>query len=190
MVVDMSKPKETKCKVCGCYFVKTISLTQKVCSPKCAIILSKEQARKKKEKEERAERRERKAKLKSRSEWLKDAQSVFNKFIRLRDKNEPCISCGKYHTGQYHAGHYRSVGACPELRFCELNVHKQCAPCNDHKSGNIIEYRINLVKKIGVDKVEWLERQDHEPKKYTIEDCKEIIKYYKAKIKDLDGSQE
>lgn len=191
MVVDMNKkPKETKCKVCGCYFVKTISSTQKVCSPKCAIILSKEQARKKKEKEERAERRERKAKLKSRSEWLKDAQSVFNKFIRLRDKNEPCISCGKYHTGQYHAGHYRSVGACPELRFCELNVHKQCAPCNDHKSGNIIEYRINLVKKIGVDKVEWLERQDHEPKKYTIEDCKEIIKYYKAKIKELDGSQE
>ena len=187
MVVDMSKPKEHKCKVCGNYFVKTISSTQKVCSPKCAIVLSKEQARKKREKAERAERRERKAKLKSRSEWLKDAQSVFNKFIRLRDKNEPCISCGKYHTGQYHAGHYRSVGACPELRFCELNVHKQCAPCNDHKSGNIIEYRINLVKKIGVDKVEWLERQDHEPKKYTIEDCKEIIKYYKAKIKELEN---
>lgn len=187
MVVDMSKPKETKCKVCGCYFVKTISSTQKVCSPKCAIALSKEQARKKKEKEERAAKRERKAKLKGRSEWLKDAQSVFNKFIRLRDKNEPCISCGKHHKGQYHAGHYRSVGACPELRFCELNVHKQCAPCNDHKSGNIIEYRINLVKKIGVDKVEWLERQDHDPKKYTIEDCKEIIKYYKAKIKELEN---
>ena len=187
MVVDMSKPNETKCKVCGCYFVKTISSTQKVCSPKCAIVLSKEQARKKREKSERAEKRERKAKLKSRSEWLKDAQSVFNKFIRLRDKNEPCISCGKYHKGQYHAGHYRSVGACPELRFCELNVHKQCAPCNDHKSGNIIKYRINLVKKIGVDKVEWLERQDHEPKKYTIEDCKEIIKYYKAKIKELEN---
>lgn len=187
MVVAMNKPKEHKCKVCGDYFVKTISSTQKVCSPKCAIALSKEQARKKKEKEERAERRERKAKLKSRSEWLKDAQSVFNKFIRLRDKNEPCISCGKYHTGQYHAGHYRSVGACPELRFCELNVHKQCTPCNDQKSGNIIFYRKNLVKKIGVDKVEWLERQDHEPKKYTIEECKEIIKYYKLKIKELEN---
>lgn len=46
------KPKETKCKVCGCYFVKTISSMQKVCSPKCAIILSKEQARKKREKQE------------------------------------------------------------------------------------------------------------------------------------------
>ena len=177
--------KEYKCKVCGQLFVKTFSSTQKVCSPECAIKLARDNAKKIQEQAEKKKQRERKAKLKSRSEWLKEAQSVFNKFIRLRDKNEPCISCGRYHQGQYHAGHYRSVGACPELRFCELNVHKQCAPCNDHKSGNIIEYRINLINKIGVDKVAWLERQDHEPKKYTIEDCKAIIKYYKAKIKEL-----
>lgn len=179
--------KEYKCKVCGKPFVKTFSSTQKVCSPECAIKLARDNAQKAQERAEKKKQRECKAKLKSRSEWLKEAQSVFNKFIRLRDKDQPCISCGRYHQGQYHAGHYRSVGACPELRFCELNVHKQCAPCNDHKSGNIIEYRINLVNKIGADKVAWLERQDHEPKKYTIEDCKAIIKYYKAKIKELEG---
>ena len=179
--------KEYKCKVCGQPFVKTFSSTQKVCSPECAIKLARDNAQKAQERAEKKKQRERKAKLKSRSEWLKEAQSVFNKFIRLRDKDQPCISCGRYHQGQYHAGHYRSVGACPELRFCELNVHKQCAPCNDHKSGNIIEYRINLVNKIGADKVDWLERQDHDPKKYTIEDCKAIIKYYKAKIKELEG---
>lgn len=179
--------KEYKCKVCGKPFVKTFSSTQKVCSPECAIKLARDNVQKAQERAEKKKQRERKAKLKSRSEWLKEAQSVFNKFIRLRDKNEPCISCGRYHQGQYHAGHYRSVGACPELRFCELNVHKQCAPCNDHKSGNIIEYRINLINKIGADKVAWLERQDHEPKKYTIEDCKAIIKHYKAKIKELEG---
>ena len=177
--------KEYKCKVCGKAFIKTFSSTQKVCSPECAIKLARDNAQKAQERAEKKKQRERKAKLKSRSEWLKEAQSVFNKFIRLRDKDQPCISCGRYHQGQYHAGHYRSVGACPELRFCELNVHKQCAPCNDHKSGNIIEYRINLVNKIGADKVAWLERQDHEPKKYTIEDCKAMIKYYKAKIKEL-----
>lgn len=176
--------KEYKCKVCGQPFVKTFSSTQKVCSPECAIKLARDNAQKAQERAEKKKQREQ-AKLKSRSEWLKEAQSIFNKFIRLRDKDQPCISCGRYHQGQYHAGHYRSVGACPELRFCELNVHKQCAPCNDHKSGNIIEYRINLVNKIGADKVAWLERQDHEPKKYTIEDCKTIIKYYKAKIKEL-----
>ncbi|MCX2960319.1 recombination protein NinG [Rodentibacter caecimuris] len=184
------KPKEYKCKVCGNYYVKTVSSLQKVCSSKCAIELARDNAQKARERAEKQKLKERKARLKSRSEWLKEAQSVFNKFIRLRDKNEPCISCGRYHQGQWHAGHYRSVGAAPELRFCELNVHKQCQPCNNHKSGNVIEYRINLVKKIGVDKVEWLERQDHDPKKYTIEDCKEIIKYYKAKIKTLEGLNE
>jgi bacteriophage lambda ninG protein len=147
---------------------------------------AKKQAAVEQHKAEKKRLKERKEKLKSRAEWLRDAQAVFNKFIRLRDKDQSCISCGRYHEGQWHAGHYRSVGACPELRFCEQNVHKQCAPCNDHKSGNIIEYRINLVNKIGADKVAWLERQDHEPRKYTIEDCKAIIKHYKAKIKELE----
>ena len=158
----------------------------KVCSVQCAMEYAKKQTAAEQDKAEKKRLKERKEKLKSRAEWLRDAQAVFNKFIRLRDKGQPCISCGRYHEGQWHAGHYRSVGACPELRFCELNVHKQCAPCNDHKSGNIIEYRINLVNKIGADKVAWLERQDHEPKKYTIEDCKAIIKHYKAKIKELE----
>lgn len=137
-------------------------------------------------KAEKKRLKERKEKLKSRAEWLRDAQAVFNKFIRLRDKDQPCISCGRYHQGQYHAGHYRSVGACPELRFCEQNVHKQCSVCNNHKSGNIIEYRINLVRRIGQSAVDFLEKQDHDPKKYTIEDCKAIIKHYKAKIKELE----
>ena len=101
----------------------------------------------------------------------------FSDGVWLMAKEYKCKVCGQP---------YRSVGACPELRFCEINCFRQCVPCNQHKSGNIIEYRINLVKRIGADKVAWLERQDHEPKKYTIEDCKAIIKYYKAKIKELE----
>lgn len=181
------KLKPKKCRTCGKKFIPRNSL-QKVCSTKCAIELAQNNAQKAREQAEKKKLRERKDKLKSRSEWLKDAQKVFNKYIRLRDKDEPCISCGRYHVGKYDAGHYRSVGACPELRFCELNVNKQCVPCNQHKSGNAIEYRINLVRKIGADKVEWLEKQDHEPKKYTVEDCKEIIKHYKAKIKELESA--
>lgn len=190
----MRKPKECKCKVCGGYFTKTISTAQKVCSPKCAIILSKEQARKKKEKEDKQERIETKKrmtalkqKIKSRSDWLNDLQSWVNKFVRLRDKNEPCISCGRYHQGQWHAGHYRSRGACPELRFNEDNIHKQCSVCNNHKSGNAIEYRINLISKIGLERVEFLERHDHQPLKLSIDEIKELIKVYKAKCKGLEN---
>ena len=98
------KPKETKCKVCGCYFVKTISSTQKVCSPKCAIVLSKEQARKKREKQEKAQLKERKRKLleNDRGHWLKALQKEVNKFIRLRDKGHPCIACGAVSVSYTH----------------------------------------------------------------------------------------
>lgn len=134
------------------------------------------------EKEERKRIKEKKQELRPRSWYLKEAQKWFNKFIRLRDKNEPCISCGRYHQGQYHAGHYRTVGSCPELRFEELNCHKQCAPCNNHLSGNIVNYRPNLINKIGINKVEWLEGK-HEPLKLSIEDLKEMISKYKEECR-------
>lgn len=122
--------------------------------------------------------------LKTKGEHLREAQTAFNAYIRLRDAEEPCISCGKFHTGQYHAGHYRSVGSSPELRFEPLNNHKQCAPCNNHLSGNLIKYRINLIEKIGLEKVEWLEGP-HEPKRYTIEQIKEIKAHYRKRVREM-----
>ena len=128
--------------------------------------------------------KEKKEKLKTRGEHAKEAQAAFNAFIRLRDEKDPCISCGRFHNGQYHAGHYRSVGSAPELRFEELNNNKQCAPCNAHLSGNLINYRINLIKKIGLDKVEWLEGP-HEPKRYTIEQIQEIKAHYRKQCREM-----
>ena len=184
-------PKQHKCKECGAYYIKKQS-TQQVCSMKCAIAFSKRKAEEKRKKQEKSDRleasrrmRERKEKLKSRSDWLKDLQRVFNEFIRLRDVDLPCISCGRYHQGQYHAGHYRSVGACPELRFNEDNAHKQCSACNSHLSGNILEYRLGLIEKIGLERVEFLERKDHPPLKVSVEEIKDLIKVYKAKCKEL-----
>lgn len=120
-----------------------------------------------------------------RSWYLKEAQKWFNKFIRLRDADKPCISCGRHHAGQYHAGHYRTVGSSPELRFNELNCHKQCAPCNNHLSGNIVNYRIGLIAKIGIKLVESLEGY-HEPEKHAIDDLKNLIETYKQKCKQLE----
>ena len=112
------------------------------------------------------------------------AQKAFNAYIRARDSDCSCISCGRSSGCKINAGHYKSVGSTPELRFNELNVHLQCEHCNMFKSGNIENYRINLIDKIGLDKVEWLEGP-HEPKKYTCEDLKEIELIYKGKIKKL-----
>lgn len=156
------------------------------CDSKCATAHAMEKQQQKREKDFKKRTRELKTKVRDndRGYWLKQAQAAFNAFIRVRDEKEPCISCGRHHDGQYHAGHYRTVGAHPELRFDELNCHKQCSVCNNHLSGNLLEYRISLIKKIGQGAVEVLEGP-HDPKKYSIDDLKAIKKEYDQKKKDL-----
>ena len=170
-----------RCRSCKTMFEPSVSSLQVVCSPQCAIAYAgtkpaKEHLRKAKSKEHRE--RKKAFRDKDRSWWMKKAQTEFNKFIRNRDGNF-CISCG-VETGQFHAGHYKSVGhAGAALRFHEDNVHSQCAQCNTFKSGNIAQYRINLVDKIGEKRVEWLEGP-HDTVKYTIDDLKAIRAKYKA----------
>jgi len=140
--------------------------------------------REKKAKQERKEMKKAKEALLTHRDYLKLFQTVFNSYIRERDKDLPCISCGKNNEKQFHAGHYRSVGSCPELRFEELNVWKQCATCNTYLHGNLIEYRKELINRIGVEKVEWLE--GYQPSnKMLISEIKEKIKEYKTKINAL-----
>lgn len=115
---------------------------------------------------------------------LKKTQTLFNKFIRLRDYGDDCISCGKP-PKKKNAGHYRSRGSCPELRFNELNCHLQCEYCNTHLSANLSNYRINLIRKIGLVLVEQLEGP-HEPKKYTLDDLKALQQHYKQRIQELE----
>lgn len=143
--------------------------------------------------------REKKAtreRLKTRSEWIKDAQVEFNKFIRIRDKDLPCISCGRFDYeiedrftgGKWDAGHFKTRGGFPELRFTEDNCHRQCKSCNQPgpiKATKVqIQYRKNLVANIGLRRVEILEGPNIIPK-WTIEELKEIKLYYREKAKSL-----
>lgn len=179
------KPK--KCKVCKAEFTPARPL-QSVCGFECGLIHARKMGAAKSKKTAQIERKtikEAKDRLKSRSDYIREAQTAFNAYIRARDEKEPCISCGRHHQGQYHAGHYRTTKAAPELRFCEINVWKQCSVCNNHLSGNILEYRINLIKR-GIN-VDWIEGP-HESKKYTIPELLEIKTLYKQKLKDLKNS--
>jgi hypothetical protein len=86
-------------------------------------------------------------KLKTIPHLTKDAQQVFNKYIRTRDEGMVCISCGSDKANQ--AGHWISVKQSSALRFHEWNVNLQCAGCNLYLHGNQVMYRVGLVKKIG-----------------------------------------
>jgi hypothetical protein len=172
------------CKACGNKF-EPAKPAQAVCDWNCAI----KHTASLKAKRERKETKERKAKLKTRRDWLREAQAVVNKFRRLEDtkKGYPCISCGRHHQGQYHAGHYRSTKAAPELRFDPRNIHLQCQPCNTHLSGNILGYRKGLIDRYGMSLVDYLEGP-HEAKHYTIDELKAIKKEYSDMAKLLAKS--
>ena len=173
------KIKPKKCKVCKEVFTPTQPL-QRVCTLKCAI----EDGKKVKEKKWKKEKKERKEALKTNSDYVRELQVIFNKYIRLRDKDKGCISCNKPLIGKYDAGHFYSTGSYPELRFNEMNVHGQCVYCNRHLHGNLLEYRIRLIKRIGLEAVEILE-QDNQPKKYSIPELILMKEDYKERIRKL-----
>lgn len=115
---------------------------------------------------------------------LKKTQKIVNAYIRERDKDRGCISCGG---SVDHAGHYFSQGSHSALRFDESNIAGQCVKCNLYLSGNLAYYRIGLVKRHGEAFVADLERkaQANRLKKWDRQSLEEIILYYKEKMLHL-----
>jgi len=186
---QMRKCKECRTEIHKVKDCKLFFEAKGYCSIDCMSLHGLTKARDAQAKKERKEYKAAKERIKTRGDHAKDAQKEFNKYIRFRDVSKPCISCNRHHNGQYHAGHYRTVGGNPALRFEEYNCHKQCSVCNNHKSGNIVEYRINLVSRIGSVHLEWLEGP-HEAKKYTIEQLKEIKMKYRAKWREIERNSQ
>jgi hypothetical protein len=179
--------RDKRCKVCKGKFTPRSTL-QVVCGVPCSI----EHTRRLAEKKLRAEKREGRARMMTRRDWIKKAQVAFNRYIRLRDADKPCICCGRMAddknlvTGsRWDAGHYRSTGSAPHLRFNEDNCHRQLVVCNRHGAGRAVDYRIGLIARIGLARVEALEA-DQTPRKYSIDDLKQIEASYKAKANHLN----
>jgi hypothetical protein len=186
--------RERRCTVCKGKF-KQAQPMQSVCGVPCAIAQGKKATAKQAAAKVRADRAATKAALekhKTKGEWVADLQRVFNAYIRERDRDQPCICCGRtnvkdYLTGSaWDAGHYRSVGSAPHLRFDERNVHRQLVYCNRDRSGNAVEYRRGLIARIGIVAVVALEA-DNAPRHYTIDDLKAMKAEYAAKLRALKG---
>ena len=116
--------------------------------------------------------------------YVKQAQVSFNTFIRTRDKGLNCISCNKP-CKKENAGHYYNANNHWSIRFNEDNVHLQCEHCNTHLSGNLIPYRDNLIKKIGLIKYYDIVKIANDTRHFTKDELKEIEKKYKLKCKEL-----
>ena len=138
----------------------------------------------------RAEKKQAVEKLKTRSDYVKEAQKAVNAYVRERDNGKECISCSTRLNqtgalgGSYDAGHYRSVGSAPHLRFDTRNIHGQCKKCNHRRSGNAADYRVKLLRKIGEARLEALEC-DQIQRKYTVSDLHRIKTIFTTKLKRL-----
>jgi hypothetical protein len=175
----MKENKAKYCRVCEKEYNPRTSL-QTVCSFECSVKLAKIKGAQKEKKKGLED-------MRTLSDYHKIAQKVFNTFIRMRDANDGCISCQKpLRKGNVDAGHFYPTTK-SYLRYNEDNVHAQCSrPCNKDLHGALHEYRVNLIKKIGLERVEWLDNNKNEKSNYTIESLKELIEKYRKKIKEFN----
>lgn len=175
----MKVPKRRNCKVCGQSF-KPVKIMDWACCEDHQVeyaisIITKNREKQRKSAEalrrsergrERKEIKQRKFAVSTPQKQASEAQAAFNSYIRARDFGNPCISCGcemDWHNngsltgGAVDAGHYRTVKAAKHLRFNTFNNNAQCVACNRFRSGAQTDYRIGLIEKYGIEKVEELE---------------------------------
>ena len=171
-----------RCRNCKEKF-EPVRFNQKYCFNKMCVDAWVQEAKVKDWKKTKAKM---KAELMTLQDYIKLAQITFNKYIRLRDKGNVCISCQKPPKKE-NAGHFYNANNHYNVRFDENNVHLQCEHCNTFLSGNLINYRENLLKKIGAEEFNVLEGKSKVTRKFTKEELKEIIETYKKKIKEYEG---
>lgn len=212
----MAKPARRKCKNPDCreWFHPTFQ-NQTWCSPDCGTVLAMAEREKKRQKAIQEAERQRKERVQQEKQSLKvrklavkptsyfkaQAQQAFNAFIRARDYDQPCISCGEtnppeLHGGQWDCGHFKTVGGFPELRFEERNAFRQCKSCNagsakyGAKAATVAQqYEASLVARFGQELVDWL-NGPHEMTHYRREDFIRIRDEYRKKTHELLKYQE
>jgi len=175
---------DKKCRECSTVFVpyKSTDKFCYLCSKTKLALKNLEKIKKEKVKKQKED-------LLTLQDYLKLAQQVFNKYVRLRDEGLVCISCQKpMRKGNIDAGHLWSAGGHSNVRFNELNVNAQCSrPCNKDKAGDINNYRLGFVKRYSVEQLDELDKIANVTRKWSKDELKLLISEYKKKIKELEN---
>ena len=161
------KAKSRRCSQCKCKVPVEEALTSSLrafCSYSCLTAYAKSDKGQKAVKTAKSkELRERKQKLLTYSDHIKLAQAAFNKYVRIRDEEKPCISCGSAPVeqrvgGMRDCGHYLSRGAHGNYVRYRLDcTASQCVHCNRYLSGNVANFRLGLISRWGADRITALE---------------------------------
>ncbi len=174
-----AKLRARKCKTC----LKSFSPEREkqiVCSDLCAELHGKVQT----EKQERKADKARKEKLNNHTYYLDLTQAVINRYVNIRDRGKPCISCGKPDQGVRNASHYKARGSNSALRYNLFNISSSCYRCNVPLSGNIAGYIPGLKAKYGAERLEWLDNHPRS-REYSREYLERMREIFTKKAKRL-----
>lgn len=130
------------------------------------MIHSKNLKQQKEQREWKQEKAVLKDKLKTLSQYEADAKKSFQKWVRLRDNKQPCISCGIEQTELWDGGHYKKAEIYSGVIFNENNCHKQCRKCNRFLGGNELNYRQGLIERYGIEYADAIELKANETRNY------------------------
>lgn len=126
-------------------------------------------------------------KPKSLKQLKKEADAIFSKFIRIRDK-ATCFTCGvKKEVKEMQNGHFFPRNKL-NTRYCEINCNAQCHICNIFRKGNLAIYAANIARKYGGDALSELATRADMLVKYSRSDYEELIEKYKQKVSELNGN--
>jgi len=182
----IKQPKPRRCKVCQTVFIPA-QFMQLCCSVGCAIEYAKTLKENKAKAEWKIEKAILKDKLKTLGQYEAEAKKSFQKYIRLRDFNQPCISCGGNDKDLWDGGHFKKAEIYSGVIFNPDNCHKQCRKCNRFLNGNELMYRLGLIERYGLEYTENIERLANETRQYKFTKAELIAKklQYELLIKEM-----
>lgn len=118
----------------------------------------------------------------TRSRLIKNLDSVFSKYIRMKDAVEnisTCFTCGKQDDWKkLQNGHFQSRRHY-STRWHEVNCQVQCPGCNVFKQGEQFIFSQNLDSKYGEGTARRLHIEAQKIKKITDNEIKDLINKYK-----------
>lgn len=105
------------------------------------------------------------------------AWKAISYWVRFRSKHAGrCYSCGRAkQSKELDCGHYIHSSS---LDFIEDALRPQCTYCNRYLHGNLAHYAENLIKEIGMARVDELRFMSKQIKKWTREELEGVIKKY------------
>ena len=125
--------------------------------------------------------------MKSVAQLIKELQTVFNEYIRERDKGSPCISCRASYFSD--CGHLFKISIRPAMRFHPGAAHGQCRECNSMHDGNYDNFCKGIAARYGAefltDIIQEANNSRKTQHKWSKTELEDMILFYKKEINSL-----